>query len=53
VTSPNDVSLVPRIEAELRRRGDPKRAEGAKRYLKSELTFVGADTRTVREAARV
>lgn len=52
MTSPNDVSLVPRIGAELRRRGDPKRAEGAKRYLKSELTFVGADTRTVREAAR-
>jgi len=52
VTRPKGVLLVARIELELRRRGDPKRAEGAKRYLKSELTFIGTDTRTVREAAR-
>jgi 3-methyladenine DNA glycosylase AlkD len=46
------VSLVATIEAELRRRGDRERAEGAKRYLKSELTFIGNDTRTVRDTAR-
>src|SRR3989304_5370834 len=44
--------LVARIEAELRRRGDPERADGAKRYLKSELAFLGADTRAVREMVR-
>jgi 3-methyladenine DNA glycosylase AlkD len=43
---------VARIEAELRRLGSRERAEGAKRYLKSELTFIGNDTRTVREVAR-
>jgi 3-methyladenine DNA glycosylase AlkD len=51
VKRPKGVSVVGRIEAELRRRGSPERAEGAKRYLKSELTFIGTDTRTVREAA--
>ncbi len=30
-----------RIESALRREGDPERAAGAKRYLKSELEFVG------------
>ena len=52
MTSPNDVSHLARIEAELRRLGSRERAEGAKRYLKSELTFIGNDTRTVREVAR-
>ena len=37
---------------ELRRRGTRERAEGAKRYLKSELVFLGADTRAVRETVR-
>lgn len=41
-----------RIEAELRRRGNPERADGAKRYLKSELVFLGADTKAVRETVR-
>jgi 3-methyladenine DNA glycosylase AlkD len=44
--------LAARIEAELRRLGNPERAEGAKRYLKSELVFLGADTRAVRETVR-
>lgn len=44
--------LATRIEAELRRRGNPERAEGAKNYLKSELAFLGADARAVRETAR-
>jgi 3-methyladenine DNA glycosylase AlkD len=52
VKHPNGIPLVARIEAELERRGSPERAEGAKRYLKSDLTFIGNDTRTVREAAR-
>jgi 3-methyladenine DNA glycosylase AlkD len=52
VTRPQGVSLVARIEAELRRRGNPDRAEGAKRYLKSKLTFIGNDTKTVRDAAK-
>ena len=50
---PSDAGhLATRIEAELRRRGNPERAEGAKRYLKSELVFLGADTRAVRETVR-
>jgi 3-methyladenine DNA glycosylase AlkD len=44
--------LAARIEAELRRLGNPERAEGAKRYLKSELVFLGADTRAVRKTLR-
>lgn len=40
------------IEAALRRRGTPQRAEGAKAYLKSELHFLGVDAKGVREAAR-
>ncbi len=45
-------SLATAIEAELRRAGTPERAEGAKRYLKSELAFLGADTRSLRAAVR-
>lgn len=38
-----DVSTVARrIEAELRKVGTPERAAGEKRYLKSDLTFLGA-----------
>jgi 3-methyladenine DNA glycosylase AlkD len=40
------------IEAELKLRGDPQRAEGARRYLKSELIFIGTDTQAVREIVR-
>lgn len=50
---PSDAGpLATRIEAELRRRGNPERAEGAKRYLKSGLVFLGADTMAVRETVR-
>ena len=49
---PDVVSLAATIEAELRLRGNPGRAEGARRYLKSELIFLGTDTRTVRETAK-
>jgi 3-methyladenine DNA glycosylase AlkD len=52
MTALNFGPFVARIEAELWRRGDPERAEGAKRYLKSELVFLGADTRVVREIVR-
>ncbi len=45
-------SLVAAIETELARRGTRERAEGAKRYLKSELVFLGSDTRAVREIVR-
>jgi 3-methyladenine DNA glycosylase AlkD len=41
---------VDRVEAELRRLGTAKRASGSKKYLKSELDFLGAtvgDTRRV------
>jgi 3-methyladenine DNA glycosylase AlkD len=34
--------LVARLEAELRAVGTPERAEGEKRYLKSDLEFLGA-----------
>ncbi len=44
--------LAIRIEAELRRLSDPKRAEGAKNYLKIELVFLGADTKAVRQTVR-
>jgi len=36
------------IEARLRRLGDPARAEGAKRYLKSDLEFIGVTTAQLR-----
>jgi 3-methyladenine DNA glycosylase AlkD len=52
VTRSNGVSLVAGIEAELTLRGNPERARGAKRYLKSDLVFLGADTRGVRETVR-
>jgi len=38
------LGLARRIEAGLRRLGDPIRAEGAKRYLRSELEFIGVPT---------
>ncbi|HVN30654.1 MAG TPA: DNA alkylation repair protein [Thermoanaerobaculaceae bacterium] len=52
MTRTSAVSLAPRIEAELRLRGDPERAWGAKRYLKSELVFLGVDTRALRETVK-
>jgi len=44
--------LARRIEAELRRKGDPARAEGAKRYLKSDLEFIGVATPEFRRAIK-
>ncbi|HVN76015.1 MAG TPA: DNA alkylation repair protein [Thermoanaerobaculaceae bacterium] len=44
--------LAARIEAELRRLADPERAEGAKRYLKSALEFIGVATPEFRRALR-
>jgi 3-methyladenine DNA glycosylase AlkD len=50
---PRDASVVAdRIEDELRRRGNAERAEGARRYLKSTLLFVGADAATIRKSVR-
>ncbi|MGZ5320369.1 MAG: DNA alkylation repair protein [Solirubrobacterales bacterium] len=40
------------IEAELRSLGTPERAEGEKRYLKSELEFVGATLPQVERVAK-
>lgn len=45
-------SLATRIECELWRAADPERAAGAKRYLKSELAFVGLRTADLRAAVR-
>lgn len=45
-------SLAAAIEADLSRRGDPERAEGAKRYLKSDLVFLGADTHALRATVK-
>jgi 3-methyladenine DNA glycosylase AlkD len=44
--------LAARISSELRRLGRPERAEASKRYLKSELEFLGVDTKTMRAAVR-
>ncbi len=40
------------IEAALRRQGDPARAEGARRYLKSDLEFIGVPTPAFRRAIK-
>jgi 3-methyladenine DNA glycosylase AlkD len=48
-----DVSKVARrIEAELRKVGTPDRAEGEKRYLKSDLKFLGATLGDMRQLAK-
>ena len=44
--------LASRIEAELRRHADPARAEGAKRYLKSSLEFIGVPTTQFRRVLK-
>ena len=43
--------LVAAITAQARAAGNPERAAGSKRYLHSELEFVGADVPTVRRIA--
>ncbi len=40
--------IADRLEADLRRCGTSERAAGAKRYLKSDLVFLGADTAALR-----
>jgi 3-methyladenine DNA glycosylase AlkD len=48
-----DVSKVAqRIEAELRKAGTPERAAGEKRYLKSDLTFLGATLADMRRLGK-
>jgi 3-methyladenine DNA glycosylase AlkD len=44
--------LARRIESELRRQGSPERAGGEKRYLKSDLRFLGAKLSDIRRVAR-
>jgi 3-methyladenine DNA glycosylase AlkD len=44
--------LARRIEAGLRRESDPARAEGEKRYLKSELEFIGVPTPVFRRVIK-
>ena len=47
------ISEVRAIEAILRPLGTPERAEGAKRYLKSDLDFLGVTTPDLRAAVRI
>jgi 3-methyladenine DNA glycosylase AlkD len=44
--------LARRIEADLKKGGDPERAEGEKRYLKSDLNFFGASLAHIRSVSR-
>lgn len=45
-------AAVGRVEAELRAVGDPERAEGERRYLKSDLEHLGVPVPEVRRLAR-
>src|SRR2546426_3742062 len=44
--------LARAIEAELERTGSPERAAGEKRYLKSDMDFLGATLADIRRVAR-
>jgi 3-methyladenine DNA glycosylase AlkD len=44
--------LTRAIETELERAGDPERVEGEKRYLKSDMDFLGATLADIRRIAR-
>ena len=44
--------LADEIEARLREIGSPQRAEGEKRYLKSDLEFIGATLGQIRAVVR-
>ena len=44
--------VVAEIRAELEAQATPERAEGEKRYLKSDLTFLGATVPMIRRAAK-
>jgi 3-methyladenine DNA glycosylase AlkD len=53
MTDPVDPEKLARaIESELERNGSPERAEGEKRYLKSDLDFLGATLADIRRVAR-
>ena len=49
---PNPAALARMIEAELRRATRPERAAAERRYLKSDLSFIGATLAEVRGAAK-
>jgi len=49
---PGAASIARGIETELRRAGTRERAEGEKRYLKSDLAFLGARLPDIRAAVR-
>jgi 3-methyladenine DNA glycosylase AlkD len=48
---PEAATLARRLEVELRRRGTSSRAAGEKRYLKSDLAFLGATLADIRRSA--
>ena len=53
MADPVDVAKLARaIETELERTGSPERAAGEKRYLKSDMDFLGATLAEIREVAR-
>jgi 3-methyladenine DNA glycosylase AlkD len=53
MTDPVDVAKLARaIETELERAGSPERAAGEKRYLKSDMDFLGATLADIRRVAR-
>jgi 3-methyladenine DNA glycosylase AlkD len=45
-------TMARRIEADLKRSGSPERAEGEKRYLKSDLGFLGVTLAEIRRVAK-
>jgi hypothetical protein len=49
---PDAAKVARRIETELRRQGSSERAAGEKRYLKSDLLFLGATLADIRRVAR-
>ncbi len=49
VRRPTAAELAAAVDARLRRAGVPKRAEGEKRYLKSDLTFYGVGRPGIRK----
>jgi 3-methyladenine DNA glycosylase AlkD len=53
MTDPVDLAKLARaIESELKRTGSPERAVGEKRYLKSDMDFLGATLADIRRVAR-
>jgi hypothetical protein len=53
MTDPVDLAKLARaIETELERSGSPERAASEKRYLKSDMDFLGATLADIRRVAR-